>query len=311
MNYYEELGVNPDSDPSTIKKAYRGLCMKWHPDKNNTVEADAKFKRINQAYEVLGDSEQKRIYDLTRNNPFMNMGFHGGPREGAVEINPDDIFNMFFNGFSDVPGLDIPIPGGSAKIFTNIGKSSSRNYNNMLSKPEPIFQTVMIRLEDAYTGCNIPIKIERWVQYSNHSKVTEHETVYLEIPKGVDNDEIFEISKKGNVINKGDLRGDVKVRIQIEEHEMYKRNGLDIIYTKKLSLKESLCGFSFELNHLSGMNYNINNNKGNIINPGQEKIIPKLGITREKSCGSLIIIFKIEFPKTLNEDTLNKIEELL
>ena len=60
----------------------------------------------------------------------------------------------------------------------------------------------------------------------------------------------FEISKKGNVINKGDLRGDVKVRIEIEEHESYKRNGLDIIYTKKLSLKESLCGFSFELNHL-------------------------------------------------------------
>tara|TARA_B100000886_G_C20413782_1_gene488325 strand:+ start:1399 stop:2334 length:936 start_codon:yes stop_codon:yes gene_type:complete len=311
MDYYEELGVNRDSDPSTIKKAYRGLCMKWHPDKNNTEEANVKFKRINEAYEVLGDSEQKRIYDLTRNNPFMNMGFSGVPREGVVEINPDDIFSMLFNGLNDSTGIDIPMPGGCAKIFTNMGKMPSRKYNHVLSKPDPIFQTVIIRLEDAYNGCNIPIKIERWIQYSNSSKVTEHETVYLEIPKGVDNDEIFEISKKGNVINKGDLRGDVKVRIEIEEHESYKRNGLDIIYTKKLSLKESLCGFSFELNHLNGMNYNINNNKGNIINPGQEKIIPNLGITREKSCGSLIILFKIEFPKTLSEDTLKKIEELL
>mgnify|MGYP001331788086 CR=1 FL=1 len=68
MDYYQELGVNPDSDPSTIKKAYRGLCMKWHPDKNNTEEATVKFKKINEAYEVLGNPEKRSKFQISRSS---------------------------------------------------------------------------------------------------------------------------------------------------------------------------------------------------------------------------------------------------
>ena len=62
MDYYEELGVNPDSDPSTIKKAYRGLCMKWHPDKNNSPEAKEKFQQINSAYSILSNKTSREKY---------------------------------------------------------------------------------------------------------------------------------------------------------------------------------------------------------------------------------------------------------
>lgn len=316
MNYYKELDVDERADQESIKKSYRKLCMKWHPDKNNNSEESTdKFKRLNEAYDILGDPEKRKMYDLTRKNPFMNMNmdvnhFSGTP--GFGPINPNDIFDMLFDIHNiDGDSCDIPIPGGCAKIFTNIGKSSFPFKKNKPIKPEPIFQTVNISFENAYTGCNIPIKINRWVMYSEMSKVEEQETVYLDIPKGVDHDEIFEIKKKGNVISKGDLRGDVKIRIEIIKHDSFQRNGLDLIYYKNITLKEALCGFSFELSHLNGNNYNINNNSGNIIGPDEEKRIPKMGFVRDNSLGNLIIKFKILFPEKITDENISKLKEIL
>ena len=86
---------------------------------------------------------------------------------------------------------------------------------------------------------------------------------------------------------------------------------MDLIYKKSLSLKESLCGFSFELQHVNGKIYNINNNKGSVVGNNQKKVIPNLGMIRDKTTGSLIIEFTVEFPKTLSEDIINKLEVLL
>ena len=193
MNYYKELDVDERSDQDAIKKSYRKLCMKWHPDKNNNSEDSTdKFKRLNEAYDVLGDPEKRKMYDFNRKNPFMNMNMdmnHFSSSPGFGSINPNDIFDMLFDIHSmRESSFDIPIPGGSAKVYTNIGKPSFSMKKNKPTKPEPIFKTVSISLENAYTGCSIPVKINRWVMYSESSKVEEQETVYLDIPKGVDHD---------------------------------------------------------------------------------------------------------------------------
>jgi len=73
-DYYKILGINSESSDSEIKKAYRGLSMKYHPDRNvGNSQVEEKFKEINQAYEILGDRESRRRYDLTKNNPFINF----------------------------------------------------------------------------------------------------------------------------------------------------------------------------------------------------------------------------------------------
>lgn len=304
VDYYSTLDVNKSADSDAIKKAYRKMSMKYHPDRNRgDPDAEAKFKDINAAYEVLGDKEQRRMYDLNRSNPFMNVH--------QVDINPDDIINMMFGGGLG-GGMEFHGPGHS-KIFTNMGGNQSFPPFpfNRTTKPSPLLKTLEISIEDAYNGCKFPIKIERWVKYSHSSKVTEQETVYIEIPKGVDENEIFIIKDKGNVIAHEDLKGDVKVSIHIKNSSTFIRDGMDLIYKKNLTLKECLCGFSFELSHINGKVYNINNNKGSIVSNDQRKIIPELGMIRDETHGSLIIEFNVVFPEKLDESIINKLNEIL
>ena len=87
--------------------------------------------------------------------------------------------------------------------------------------------------------------------------------------------------------------------------------GLDLIYEKKISLKDSLCGFSFELKYLNNKSYTLNNNKGNIIPSDYKKIYPEMGLTRGEHKGNMIIHFHVEFPETLTEEQIAKISEIL
>ena len=180
-----------------------------------------------------------------------------------------------------------------------------------ISKPEPILKTVCITLEEAYTGCNIPVSINRWVKHGKKQKTEEQETVYLELPKGVDIEEMFVIKDIGNMVLQGDLKGDVRIKVDIKNNSNFIRDGMDLIFHKTLSLKESLCGFSFELYHINGKIYKINNNKGGVVGNNQKKIIPNLGMIRDKTTGSLIIEFTIEFPNNLSQETVNKLQEIL
>lgn len=305
LDYYSTLEIDKTANSDEIKKAYRKMSMKYHPDRNRgDPTAEAKFKDINQAYEVLGDKEQKKIYDLSKTNPFLNVQH--------VDINPDDILNMMFGG-GLAGGMEFNIPGGHSKIFTNMaGNQPFPPFHfNRNTKPSPLLKTLEITIEDAYNGCKIPIKIERWVKYSHSSKVTEQETVYIEVPKGVDENEIIIIKDKGNVMAQDDLKGDVRVSIHIKNSSSFTRDGMDLIYKKNLTLKECLCGFSFELSHINGKVYNINNNKGSIVSNNQRKIIPELGMIRDKTYGSLIIEFNVIFPEKLNESTINNLNEIL
>ena len=92
MDYYKILGVNKDADENEIKKAYRKLAIKYHPDKNlGNKEAEEKFKEINEAYEVLSDKDKRSKYDM-----YGKEGLNGG-----ANIDPMDIFNKMFGGFND------------------------------------------------------------------------------------------------------------------------------------------------------------------------------------------------------------------
>jgi DnaJ family protein A protein 2 len=90
-----------------------------------------------------------------------------------------------------------------------------------------------------------------------------------------------------------------------------KRQGLDLIYEKKISLKEALCGFRFDLKYVNGKIYTIQNNMGNIVHPGYHKIIPQMGIKRENDVGNLVIIFQVDFPTSLTEEKINGLKEIL
>ncbi len=226
---------------------------------------------LNEAYNYLIDNHDK-IFTL--NN-----------------VNIDNIYNI-----DKIKNIDI-----SEKIYR---ENSERNNHEI---PQDIIINKNITLKESYSGYMIPINIER-SKIVNNSNYTEYETIYVTLPKGIDNNEIILLEKKGNIVN--NLKGDVKVVININETFNFSRSGLDLYYHKNISLKQALCGFKFNIQYLNNENIVINNEKGNIIHPMTTKIIKNFGMERDNMKGNLIIIFDISYPDYIDKNSANKLEEI-
>jgi DnaJ-class molecular chaperone len=303
-NFYNILGVNEKATQDEIKKAYRSLQMKWHPDKNfGTPESINMTQKLNEAYETLGDEQKRQTYDNP--NPFMRMNSHNG---GGSEVPIDDIFNMFFGGGGNPFGMG-GFPGMPPGARVHVFNGSPMGFQQAISKPVPIIKTININMEQVLLGASVPLDIERWI-IENGLKVIENETIYVTVPQGIDDNEIIIFRDKGNALNEN-VKGDVKVIVKITNDTEFKRSGLDLVFEKKISLKDALCGFSFEIKYLNGKSYTLNNNKGNIIPPEYKKAYPGMGLTRGEHKGNLIIHFHLEFPEKLSEDQITKLIDVL
>jgi molecular chaperone DnaJ len=324
-SFYKILGVSEQATQEEVKRAYRQLSLKSHPDKNpGDSEASGRFHKISEAYEILGDVEKRREYDMVSKNPFMRMGGmpgggmqggmpHGGMgMPGGIHVNMDDILqNLFGFGGMGGPGMMPPgmggfPPGANIHVFRN---GVPININNAMQKPTPIIKNIPINMEQVMNGANIPVEIERWI-LENGNKVFERETIYVTIPKGIDDNEILMLRDKGNILNEHN-KGDIKLFVKVENTTDFKRSGLDLILERKVSLKEALCGFNFELKHINGKSYTINNNPGSIVTPAYFKSIPNMGLTRDGHTGNLVITFEVLFPETLDLEKIAKLKEIL
>lgn len=349
-NYYEVLDVNKDSSNDEIKKKYRKLSMKYHPDRNgSSKESENIFKKISEAYDTLGDVTKRREYDFMNNmgsatssgpNDLFNMFFSGGsggmqgmstmPTMSKVSMPP--IFSMFNMGQADMSqkmkGLDsfiaeqmeqelknmfISGSGNSSHNSKHVQKRNHDEYENIDSsqlRPNTIHANINIDITQAYSGCSLPIEIDREIWHDSSVREREVETIYIDIPKGIDDNEVVTIKDKGHV-NKYNKCGDIKVHVKIENNTEFARNGIDLILHKHITLKESLCGFYFEFTHITGKVFKIHNKIGNIISPEFKKKINKLGMTRDNHVGNLIIFFHVKYPEEIDVEKLKKIEAIL
>ena len=318
-NFYKILGVDEKASKEEIKKSYRTMQMKYHPDKNNnSQDAINMTQKLNEAYETLGDDEKREEYDMTRNNPFA---------KGGMDIPMDDIINMMFGGMG-IPGMGgfpggMPMggmqqmggfPGGihmggfppGAKIHFFQG-GQPINFQQ-LQKPQSINKNIVIKLSQVLTGANIPLEIERWIM-EHGMKVFETETIYITVPKGVDDGELILLKDKGNVLNEN-CKGDIKIFVKIENDSIFKRAGLDLVLEKNITLKEALCGFSFEITYINGKSYTLNNNAGNIIPHGFRKVIPNMGLERDQHKGNMVVEFNVQFPEKLSESVITSLKNI-
>ena len=309
-NYYDILGVPRDASEGDLKKAYRKLSMQHHPDRDggNTE----KFQEINSAYETLSDPHKKGQYDMEMNGFPGHMHMNMNMDHGVHDIN--NMFNMMFGGGGGgIPGFNVHGFGGpGVRIFHNGVQMDGgvHGFFNNLSKPPPILKNIVISMEQAYQGVSLPLVIERWV-LQNNVKHNENETVYINIPPGIDENEMILLKDKGHVLNEA-TKGDVKLTIQITNNTPFKRMGLDIVYKRNITLKEALCGFTFDLQHLNGKQLCLNNNVNKtIIKPNSKKVIPNMGFNRESVSGNLIIDFEIDFPESLTEEQISQIDKTL
>lgn len=309
-NFYNILEVPETATLDEIKKAYRRLSMLYHPDKNkNNPDATAKFQKISEAYETLGDAEKKNQYDMTRNNPFLRMMNPGNPI--------DELFsNLFGQGGGPFgPGINVTHfgHGGGAfgpnvRIFHNGVPVNPQGFVNGMQKPTPIIKHINVPIDKILTGTTIPLEIERWI-IEDGNKIFENETIYITVPKGIDDGELILLKEKGNTIRE-DCKGDIKIFVKIENNTDLKRSGIDLIYEKDITVKEALCGFSFDLKYITGKIYTINNQPGNIITDGHKKLIPNMGFVREGHTGNLIIIFNVKYPEKLTNEVVEQLKKI-
>jgi len=327
---YKILGVGEGASDAEIKKAYRSLSLKYHPDRNATEDAAAKIREINDAYEILSDAQQRRQYDAESHGGFTHMnsmddmgdinnlfkmmfgqagmaGMGGFPGQGggAGGMGGGPEIRIFHGGFpGGFPGSGFPGAGGMP--FGNPG------FMHQMQKPPPIIQTIRLSLEESYQGCTKPVEIEKWV-LTGDIKVQEIETVYVTIPAGIDNNEILIMRDRGNTVHEN-CRGDLKFIFQVEgtSEAGLQRHGVDLVYRKSISLKEALCGFSFDIKHLNGKGLCLNNmTNPTIIRPNFKKVIPGLGMNRDGNCGNLVIEFAVDFPESLTAEQIASIGQAL
>lgn len=312
-SFYSILGVEPSASKDDIKKAYRTLQMKYHPDRNpGNAEANLMTQKINEAYETLSDDKLKAEYDMGGSglDDLLNMLFRGGGGHGIHVINTP--MGMGFRPMGMGPmGMGMgPMGMGpmAEQIPVGLGGQIPVGLAGQFNKPPPIIQTLEITMEQMFKGGSFPLEIEKW-SIENNMKIFEQEKIYVDVPAGVDDHEFIILRNRGNTVS-DTCKGDIKVQIAIVNKTSFKRQGLDLIYEKTITLKEALCGFSFQLDHINGSSYALNRNKGCIVQPEYKHTYHNLGIVRGEYKGNLIIHFHVSFPEYSLEQ-INKLAEVL
>lgn len=316
-NHYEVLGVEENADDSEIKKAYRSLSFKHHPDRCQDANTGEIMQQLNEAYEVLRDPAKRQQYDAELHG-FGGMGGMGGMQGFPPGFPPGfgmhgtNLFDMLFSqmGGQGMGGFGGGMPGGINIEIVHNGNGATF-IRRHIGKPETITKQITITLEQSYTGFIAPIEIERWTMRKEDGlRISEIETIQVQIPAGIDNGESILLEGAGNRVE-GSHSGDIKIGVAIDKHAIFIRNGGDLLFKKSLTLKEALCGTQFQFEHLNGKNLTLTVANA-IVFPGGKKIFPNLGMPKKDgTSGNLTIEFDVQFPATLTPTQKEQLSAIL
>ncbi|GAA7921062.1 DnaJ family protein [Helicobacter pylori] len=218
---YQTLDVSENANQDEIKKSYRRLARKYHPDLNKTKEAEEKFKEINAAYEILSDEEKRRQYDQFGDNMFGGQNFSDFAKSRSASEDLDDILSSIFGR------------GGFSQRFSQNSQGfSGFNFSNFAHEDLDITTTLNVSVLDTLLGNKKQVSIN-------------NETFSLKIPIGVEEGEKIRVRNKGKMGRT--TRGDLLLQIHIEEDEIYRREKDDIIQIFDLPLKTALFGGKIEI----------------------------------------------------------------
>jgi curved DNA-binding protein len=288
-DYYSVLGIQKGSSDEEIKKAYRKQAMKYHPDRNEgDTKAESKFKDISEAYAVLSDKKKRKEYDQ-----FGSEGFH-------QKFSQEDIFRDFdvndiLRGFGFGSNAGNPFQGGGFPGREN--PFQRPNPKNV--KPPTLLKELSIGFEEAALGAHRNISISR-------NGVVEETSI--KIPSGVTNGKILRLKGKGHLSPDGKNQGDLHLKIQVNPHPIFRRDGQNVMIDSDLKLTDAILGTTIEVQTLNGI-------KSVKIPPGiqnNSKLrLKAVGIKSSSGVqGDQLVNIKIAIPKELTEEQIKHIQFL-
>ena len=330
-DYYDVLGVSKSADNKEIKKAYRKIAIKFHPDKNpGNKEAEEKFKEAAEAYEVLSNNEKRQRYDQ-----FGHAGMRGSAGGFGGGMNMEDIFSQFgdifgggFGGFGGGRGGRRVVKGTNLRIRLSLtlkeileGVDKKIKVNRLVQAKGLKFDTCgacngtgqVLRVTNTILGqmqtastcqnCNGTGKIikERPSGSDSNGMVKEQETVKITIPPGVEDDMQLKVSGKGNAAPFEGINGDLLVLISVEEHESLIRDGKNLHYDHYISFSDAALGTTSQIPTVNGK-VKIKIEKG--IQSGKILRLKSQGLPSVNSYGTgdLLVHINLWTPQNISSD---------
>ncbi|VWU49852.1 DnaJ domain/DnaJ C terminal domain containing protein, putative [Hepatocystis sp. ex Piliocolobus tephrosceles] len=293
-DYYTFMGLERDATDNEIKKSYKILAMKWHPDKHLNEEdkkkAETQFKKLCEAYNVLSDPEKRRKYDLYGKAGLSdNVSVYDDSSDS--DFDPSSFIRSFF--------------GNNRKSsFTNIFETNY-SYKEITS-----YVPFDISLEEAYTGCVKEVKIIR-KRYKTFIAYEEEHLIEIVIKPGIIDGTTFTYVRQGNQNSPTEKPRNLNIKVYVKPHHLFRRINNDLIYLCNITLDDALTGFELVIKSLD--NRNIRITIDDIITPKTQKVVKGEGMPHFLNPdikGDLIIEFNILFPKKLSNKAKAKIRSI-
>ena len=332
-DYYEILGIKRDATASEIKSAYRKLARKYHPDVNKTPEAEAKFKDINEAYEVLGDSAKRQRYDSLGSNwqggadytpppGFENFGFNfnqGGGQSFNFTGEAGGFSDFFSSLFGDfMSGAQGSAYGGQNGFNFNQRQTRQTQQRPPKSEKLDIVKNLDISIKDIFDDKPVTIKfnsMEKCTQcppsgFCTHCGgtgfVNNSSSVKIKLPKNVVEGQKIKLKGKGRTDSYG-RRGDMFLTVHIKDKE-YQIDGTTLTKEVEITPTEAVLGGNKEIQTLHGK---INIKIPKLVSSGQSLRLKELGLPdKNGKFGDLKVKMKIVIPKDLTDKEIELYEQL-
>jgi len=302
-DYYETLGVDRTADEATIKKSFRKLAAKYHPDKPTGDEA--KFKEINEAYEVLGDAEKRRVYDQLGPNYHNGQQFEpppgfeqmfGGSFGGGGASGFSDFFDQLFGGgFSS---------SGGHSGFGGFGGAGGQNFQQ---KGEDQTVKVLVSLEEAVNGVEKSLTIQMPMQNAAGHYTHQPKNLKVRIPAGVKQGSRIRLSGQGMPGYGGGPNGDLYLEVDLQNHPLYRVDGEDIILNLPLTPWEAALGTKVEVPTLKG---NVSMNIAAGTQSGAKLRIKGRGLGKGDKAGNQYVVVQIHLPAADSEEAKQFYEQM-
>lgn len=299
-DYYNILGVDPDADNKTIKTAYRKLARKYHPDVSDHSDAEAQFKEVTEAYEVLKDATKRAEYDELRQYGGGQQEFRPPPGWQASGSSQGDGGSQYQGDFSDFFSSIFGDAGGAQSG----GFSRHQSFNQRGQDIEtelPIFLEDTLAEESKIISYHLP-------HYDNNGRVTEvNKTLNVKIPPGVVDGERIRLKGQGAPgIGEG-ASGDLYLRIRLVPHPLFDVEGHNLIITLPVAPWEAALGAKIALPTLSGkIQLTIPANSQS----GQRLRVKGKGLVGKKQQGDLYAVLKVVMPPTTSESINSQWQQL-